>query len=53
MLPSTNACLCIQDDQRILWEGVSSLTKQELQVSDLHLPHINVLVFAVMAVRMK
>lgn len=22
-----------QDDQRILWEGVSSLTKQELQVS--------------------
>ena len=23
----------LQDDQRILWEGVSSLTKQELQVS--------------------
>lgn len=23
----------MQDDQRILWEGVSSLTKQELQVS--------------------
>lgn len=25
--------LVSQDDQRILWEGVSSLTKQELQVS--------------------
>ena len=30
-----------QDDQRILWEGVSSLTKQELQVSaDRQLPNL-------------
>lgn len=57
MLPSTDVrlciCICIQDDQRILWEGVSSLTKQELQVSDLHLSHVLMLVVAVMAVRIK